>query len=382
MSELKHQACRKVLMAAGTSWYLWNFRRNMIEAVSRREMEVVIVAPEDEYSQRLGALPGLRWIDWPLALDSASPVEEISSFLRYLRIVRQARPDFVINHGIKPNVYGGMACRLLCIPYANNVTGLGMMLTRPGFGSRILGKLYAFASNRARVLFIQNFDDLADLRAAGVSKNVAIVRTFGSGVDLSHFAFVPMPSGRGRTFLFVGRLQREKGIYDFVEAARIVRSAYPSARFAAVGSQKFANRGAVSDRVLEDWKREGLIEFAGNQEDVRPWLAKAHVVVLPSRREGMPRVILEAAATGRPAISYDVPGCRDAVIPGQTGYLCTAEDVSSLSDAMRKICQATDEELASMGQAARADAEARFSDTQLVEATIAAIQGVTGMDTA
>jgi glycosyltransferase involved in cell wall biosynthesis len=210
----------------------------------------------------------------------------------------------------------------------------------------------------------------------GLSEEVKTVRTMGSGVDLRHFAFLAMPVGEGRTFLFVGRLQRDKGIHDFVEAARIVHSQHPDARFVAVGSQKFANRGAVSDQALEEWKREGIIEFAGHQDDVRPWVEKAHVLVLPSHGgEGVPRAILEAAAMGRPSISNDVPGCRDAVIQGQTGYLCAPQDVPALIDVMREICRATDDQLASMGRAARADAEARFSDTQVVAATIAAIQG-------
>jgi glycosyltransferase involved in cell wall biosynthesis len=365
---------RRILLAAGTSWYLWNFRRNVIRALSQEGAEVVTVAPQDEYSTSLAALPNVRWMKWPIALDGASPVREFLSFLRYLRFVRQIRPDFVINHGIKANVYGGLMCRLLSIPYANNVTGLGMMLTKSGLGPRALGKLYAFACNRAHVLFIQNYDDLAELRGAGLSKKVTTVRTIGSGVDLAHFPFATMPSRMGRTFLFVGRLQRDKGIWDFVEAARTVRAEYPDARFIAVGSQTFTNRGAVADEILSAWKREAVVEFVGHHDDVRPWLRKAHVMVLPSRREGMPRAILEAAAIGRPAISYDVTGCRDAVIPGQTGWLCPPQDVAALIDAMREVCRTTDEELASKGRAARRDAEARFADTQLIEATLAAVE--------
>jgi glycosyltransferase involved in cell wall biosynthesis len=369
---------RTVFIVGGTSWYLWNFRRNVVAALVAREMDVIIAAPADEYSARLAELPGVRWIDWQVALNGASPAQELMSLLRYFKIVRQVRPDFVINHGIKANVYGGLTCRLLSIPYANSVTGLGMMLTKSGMGPRALGRLYAFACNRARILFVQNYDDLDELRGAGLSEHVAVLRTIGSGVDLAHFAYVPMPCGSGRTFLFVGRLQRDKGLWDFVEAARKVQEEYPDARFIAVGSTTFANRGAVPDKILEDWKREAVVEFTGHHDDVRPWLANANVLVLPSHGgEGVPRVLLEAAAMGRPAISNDVPGCRDAVIPGQTGYLCPPHNVPALIDAMRQICRATDDELASMGQAARSDAEARFSDTQLVGATIAAVQQLT-----
>jgi glycosyltransferase involved in cell wall biosynthesis len=364
-----------VLLAGNTSWYLWNFRRDLIGALVAHGMEVAVVAPRDDYSERLAASPGVRWFDWPLALNDASPAQELTSLWRYLRIARQVRPDFVVNHGIKANVYGGLACRLLGIPYANSVTGLGMTVTTLGWGPRLLGKLYAFACNRARVLFIQNYDDRNALRRFGLSESVKIVRTMGSGVDLEHFAFAGMPQREGRIFLFVGRLQRDKGIWDFVDAARAVRAEFPSARFVALGSQTFANRGAVSDEVLEGWKREGLVEFVGHHDDVRPWLVQAHALVLPSHGgEGVPRVILEAAATGRPSIASDVPGCRDAVRPGGTGFLVPAQDVRALADAMRRVCTASTQDLASMGRAAREDAQARFSVEGLIAATLAAVQ--------
>jgi glycosyltransferase involved in cell wall biosynthesis len=366
---------RPILIAAGTSWYLWNFRRNVIAALVGEGMEVIAAAPRDDYSAKLAELPGVRWVDWPVAQNGANPFQESSSLLGYVRIVRQIRPNFVINHGIKTNIYGGLTCRLLSLPYANSVTGLGTTLARPGIGSRLLGKLYAFACNRATVLFIQNFDDLTRLRSAGVDEEVPTARTIGSGVDLADFAAAPMPRGNYRTFLFVGRLQRDKGIWEFVEAARSVCAQYPDARFIAVGSQKFANRGALPDDVLEQWKREAVVDFVGHQGDVRPWLTTGHVLVLPSHGgEGVPRAILEASAMGRPSISTDVPGCRDAVIPGKTGYLCPPQDAPALVDAMLNICRASEEELATMGRTARADAEARFSDAQLIEATISTIQ--------
>jgi glycosyltransferase involved in cell wall biosynthesis len=369
------RAQRTILISGNSSWYLWNFRRNVVGALSDRGMEVVAVSPKDNYSRRLAALPRTRWIDWPLSLNDANPVEELWSLLRFVGIVRLIRPDFVINHGMKANIYGGLACRLLSVPYANSVTGLGMKLAKSGLRPRALARLYAFACNHAHSLFIQNYDDLAVLRSAALSPDVATVRTMGSGVDLAHFAFEPMPRGDVRTFLFVGRLQEDKGIWDFVEAARIIRTEFPDTRFVAAGSQTFANRGAVSDEVLNDWNREGVVQLVGDQEDVRPWLARAHALVLPSHGgEGVPRAILEAAAMGRPSIATDVPGCRDAVVGDSTGYLVPKHDIPALVDAMLRICKASDDELAAMGQAARSDAEARFSDAQLIEAVIAAVE--------
>ncbi|HET6942714.1 MAG TPA: glycosyltransferase family 4 protein [Sphingomicrobium sp.] len=371
---MEASASRTILIAGNTSWYLWNFRRNVIAALTAQGMDVTVVAPADEYSKSLAALPRVRWVDWPLALYGANPIQELTSLLRFARIVRHVRPDFVINHGIKANVYGGLTCRRMSVPYANSVTGLGMMLAKSGLGPWALGKLYAFACNRARVLFIQNNEDLAVLRQAGLSGNIPTVRTLGSGVDLAHFKLASIPSCTSRIFLFVGRLQRDKGIWDFIDAARAVRSEFPDARFIVVGSQAFANRGGVPSDVLDDWKREGLVELAGHQDDVRPWLASAHVLVLPSHGgEGVPKVLLEAAATGRPIVSSDVTGCRDAVIDGETGYLFPVGNVEALVEAMSRFCEATDDQLAAMGRAARRDAEARFSDSHLIQETIAAV---------
>jgi glycosyltransferase involved in cell wall biosynthesis len=364
---------RPILISGSTSWYLWNFRRNVIAALVEAGWEVLAVAPEDEHSERLAAMPGVRWIDWQLALDGANPLEELSSLLRFASIVHRTRPRFILNHGIKPNVYGGLVSRFRSIPYANSVTGLGMMLTRSGVGPRTLGKLLVFACNRARALFIQNYEDLEVLRGIGLSNDVDIIRTMGSGVDLSRFAFAAMPpASPERVFLFVGRLQQDKGIGDFIEAARKLRREFPLSHFVVVGSRRHANRQAVADDVLRDWNDEGIVEFVGHQEDVRPWLEACHALVLPSHGgEGIPRVMLEAAAVGRPTIASDVPGCRDAIVAAKTGYLHPPRDGEALLAAMRTLCEATDDDLAMMGRAARADAEARFSDHHLVEATLA-----------
>lgn len=365
----------RIVITGGTSWYLWNFRRNAIIALAAAGWEVIAVAPRDEHSRLLEELDGVRWLEWTVDMNGARPGEELAALLRLVGIIRRTGPQFVLNHGIKSNIYGGLACRFLKIPYANNITGLGMMIGRSGLGPKALARLYAFACGRARTLFIQNENDLETLRDAGLTLSMPVVQTVGSGVDLDHFAFAPLPTGaRQRVFLFVGRLQRDKGIFEFVDAARLLRAEFPSARFVVVGSVRHANLQAVPADVLQRWSDEGVVEVAGHQDDVRPWLAAAHVLVMPSHGgEGVPKIILEAAATGRPTIASDVAGCRDAVMNEVTGLICKPRNTAALLAAMRQVATADDRELTAMGRAARMHAENCFSDVHLINAILAAV---------
>lgn len=359
-------------MTAGTFWYLWNFRRSVIEALTARGWEVVALAPHDEDAALLAALPNVRVIDWPLQPDGLRPWREAASLLRLMRILRSERPQALLTHTIKANVYGGLAARAFGLPYAVNVTGLGMAMGGAGRGSRALARLYAYAASGAGRVFVQNLDDLAFLRARGLPDTVSAVRTMGSGVDLPRFIATAPSAQTPRTLLFAGRLQEDKGIHDFVAAARALRAAGIAARCIAIGSRRHANRGAVSEDTLRAWQAEGVVEFPGHQDDVRPWLADAHAVVLPSHGgEGVPRVTLEAAAAGRAAIVSDVPGCRDAVIDGRTGLIHPPRDQAALQAAMARIATMPIEDLAAIGAAARARAEDAFSDAPLIAETLA-----------
>lgn len=366
----------RIVISASTSWYVWNFRRKLLSALVDAGWNVTVLAPEDEHSRRLDAIPRVEWRDWPLSLFGSSPIEELGSLLKGVKILRHLRPHFVINHGIKPNIYLGVASRVLRIPYANSVTGLGMRVQAGGFSAAALARLYALSCNGAQKIFVQNLDDMDLLRTFGLSPEIPVIRTIGSGVDLSHFALAPMPDrGTARTFIFAGRLQRDKGIYEFVEAARSLRSRHPEVRFVIVGSTRHANRDAVPSEMLSKWGDEGISEFAGHQDDIRPWISSAHVLVLPSHGgEGVPKVLLEAAALGRPVIASNVPGCRDAVVPNVTGCLHEPRDTGDLVKAISRFVDKSDEEIEEMGRAMRKDAEDRFSDEVLLSHMLAMVQ--------
>ncbi|SHH85425.1 glycosyltransferase family 4 protein [Cognatishimia maritima] len=359
---------KRIALVSGTAWYLWNFRRNVIAALVSEGWQVTVIAGADEWTSHLAAMTGVQVLDWPVSLDGSNPIEEWAALRRVWRLLRRARPKVVFNNGIKANVYGGLACRLLRLPYVNNVSGLGMRMRKRDAMGRILTRLYSFASSRAETLLVQNPADLDFLRSHGLSKSTPVVRTMGSGVDLTQFQNAPLPPDLPRRFVFVGRLQTDKGIEDFVAVAQRARAAHLPAEFTVVGDTFHANAGAIRAATLKDWGRAQNIQFVGRQTDVRPYLTAAHVLVMPSHGgEGLPKVILEAAASGRPVIASDVDGCRDGLVEGQTGWLVPPRDLGALTETVGKICAMASSDLETMSAKARELAEQRFSDQLIAE---------------
>jgi len=359
-----------IALVANTSWYLHNFRAGTIRALGERGARVICIAPEDATSRALADELGAEHIDWPLDLNGHNPVRELGSLVRLFTILKDRRPCFVFNFTIKPNIYSGIACRVLGLPYANNVTGLGMTLGGSGWLSRIAAWLYGLSNRGAARVFVQNPDDLAELRRRGLLGKARPVELAGSGVDLEHFVAEPLQA-TPPTFVLIARLQADKGVREFVAAARQMRQCCPGARFVLIGPTETANQSAIPERELAAWRAEGVVEIAGPTDDVRPWLAECDALVLPSYGgEGMPRVVLEAAACARPAIVSDVPGCRHAVVDGRTGFIVAPRNTDALVDALEKFAALPTGKRNAMGRAARTLAEERFSERIAIDAYI------------
>jgi glycosyltransferase involved in cell wall biosynthesis len=356
-----------VVLICNSAWYAWNFRENTIRALCSRGFKVTVLAPPDAAVAKILAIDAVEYIPWQLSIDGRNPFREAASIARLIGYLKRIRPVWVFSFTIKPNIYGGIACRILRIPYAPNVTGIGMVIASGSILGRVLSKLYAYACSRAVRLFVQNAYDLDVLRQAGISASVPVVFLKGSGVDLARFAAHAMPPVRPCAFIFVGRLQEDKGVRDFVAAARALRAEGVLSRFIVVGGTEQTNSSGLSQNDIETWRDEGIVEFVGIQDDVRPWLRQAHVLVLPSHGgEGIPRVILEAASVGRAAIVSDVPGCRDAVVDRETGLIIPAHNHAALVAAMKAMAEMPIESLEEMGRNARRLAEANFSEERVI----------------
>jgi len=341
-----------VVVIGGFAPSLIKFRAPLIAAMVARGHAVTAMAPDADVGgetaggirAQLAAL-GARFEPIQLERAGIDPVADGRAVRGLVRRLRALRPDLVLGYTIKPVIYGSVAARLAGVPRrAAMITGMGSALTSARTAKQRLvagaaRALYRVGLAQCQVVIFQNPDDrdeLARLGALPRHARVAVVR--GSGVDLAHYAPQPLPPGPP-VFLFIGRLLRDKGITEYVAAARIVRARVPAARFQIVGWLD-PNPQSLSRGELDALIADGTIEYLGATDDVRPRLAAAHVLVLPSYREGTPRAVLEAMSMNRAVITTDAPGCRETVIDGESGLLVPVRDVASLSAAMIRLAEA------------------------------------------
>ena len=352
-----------VVIAANDGWNIVNYRAGLIGALREAGLKVVVIAPDGPHTaaiERLGA-------DFhPVAIRprGMSPVADLGVVLDYVRKLRAIRPAAFLGFTVKPNVYGSIAARICHVPVINNISGLGTVFTKRDWLTWLVSGLYRLALKRSATVFFQNRDDLALFERMGLVRAEQAALLPGSGVDVDRFA--PRDSGPPRqpfTFLLAARLLWDKGIAEFVEAARQVNADRGAVRFQILGMVEPPSPAAVSEEQLDEWNDEGTVAYLGAADDVRPVLAAADCVVLPSYyREGVPRVLLEAAAMAIPLITTDSPGCRDAVDDGLTGLLCQARSIDSLISVMERMLALPADRRKAMGAAGRTKMEREFRE--------------------
>jgi glycosyltransferase involved in cell wall biosynthesis len=333
---------------------------------------VVALSPTDPFSQRLEDELGVRHQHLNLDGKGTSVLGEGRSFVGLALTLRCMKPAFVFNFTVKANIYSGLACRALGIAYANNVSGLGTAFLHDSWLFRRVRALYGFANRGARRVFFQNQEDHRLFHSHGLLKATPTTVLPGSGMDLTRFAFSPLPDGP-LTFVMVARLLGDKGVREYASAAAQVRNAHPDVRCLLVGPLGISNRTAITADEVTAWVNAGQLEYAGETDDIQPFIRQAHVLVLPSYREGMPRTVLEAAAMGRPAIVSDVPGCRHAIRADETGWLCEVRSADSLAQQMLDAVKRPREQLAEAGIKARALMEAEFDEAIVVRAYVSCL---------
>lgn len=358
----------KIVATVNAAWNLVNFRMGVLRAMIDRGDEVVAVTPDDPVCRALLADAGIRMVTLPMDSAGISPVRDLALLAGYRRVLAKERPAAMLGYTIKPNVYGSLAARSLGVPTLNNISGLGTGFMREGMLNRVVRGLYRVGLAGAHTVFFQNADDRAqfvDLRLVRPEQTALLP---GSGIDLKRFSPAsPAPPNRPLRFLLVARMLWDKGVGEYVEAARMVRAEHPHVRFGLLGGIGAANRTAIPAATVEGWVREGVVDYHPPVDDVREAMAQADVIVLPSYREGTSRVLLEASALARPMITTDVPGCRDVVEDGIAGLLVKVRDAGSLADAMRRMIACTPAERAAMGDAARARVERDYDEQRVID---------------
>jgi glycosyltransferase involved in cell wall biosynthesis len=370
---------RRILVLAGLADSLINFRKQLLEAFLVIGFDVFALAPPPDPGI-VDALNRIGVVFRAVRLSRAgtSPIEDARYYLELRKRIREIEPDVVFSYTIKPVIYGSLAARACGVKrVVSMITGAGYAFQKTTWKGTavhaLVRPLYRKALASNDVVFFQNRDNLAQFSEEGVlgdpRKAVLIP---GSGVDLTHYALAA-PRILPVTFLLIARLMYDKGIREYVEAARSLKAGYPDARFRLLGPLD-PNPMGVPRRVVEEWQREGVIEYLPETRDVRPFLAEASVYVLPSYHEGMPRSVLEAMAMGRPIVTTDAPGCRETVVPGRNGYLVPVKDSAALSRAMERFM--IDPSLISaMGHQSRLLAEERF-DVRKINSEILSRMGI------
>ncbi len=374
---------KKIIIAVNSTFNLINHRVGLINGLLNEGYKVLAISPIDEFASRLKELDCQHV---PLQIDRKGTDigRDLLLFWRYRILMKQHKPDIFLGFTAKPNIYGSLAAQSLGIPVINNISGLGtvfgaMSTTLYGrFLSHLVRILYRFALLRSKKIFFQNKDDCREFFEKGVVKDHLTDLLPGSGVDLDRFTYTPITANqlslkannekKKTRFLLISRMLWDKGVGEYVEAAKLLTRRYPRTEFCMIGFLDFQNPEAISEAQINEWISEGIVQYLGVINDIRPEIIKADCVVLPSLfREGTPRSLLEAAAMGRPIITTNSIGCRETVDDGVSGYLCIPSDSVDLSKKMERLIQLNDTQRYEMGRCGRKKMETQFDEQIVVQ---------------
>lgn len=355
----------RIAIVLNTSWNIYNFRMNFIKALLSSGIEVHTIAPTDEYTKKLS---DAGCIHHPLRMDSrgANIIKDSALIVELFSIYRKVRPDVILHYTIKPNVYGTLAASLLKIPVINNVCGLGTVFLKDDLVSKIAMLLYKVSFRFATKVFFQNSDDLnlfLDKKLVS-GNNVDLLP--GSGIDLSRFKPASYVRNEKFTFLLISRLITDKGVLEYIEAIKKLQAEGINARFQILGALDPEHRRGIKTEIVNEWIKNGIIEYLGTTDDVRSFITKADCIVLPSYREGTPRTLLEAASSSKPIIATNVPGCNHVVTNNFNGLLCKLKDANDLAEKMKYMANLDSQTLEQFGQNGRIKMEAEYDENIVI----------------
>ncbi|MGV3639542.1 MAG: glycosyltransferase family 4 protein [Adhaeribacter sp.] len=363
----------RIAIVINKSWNIYNFRMGLVNSFLKLGHQVIAIAPQDAYSKKL-VEAGCEYYPVEMENKGTNPVQDMLLVRRFYQVYKQVKPDVILQYTIKPNIYGTLAARLAGIPTINNVSGLGTVFIIRNFVSKVALGLYRLAFRFPAKVFFQNHEDRdLFLKHKLVRQSITDVLP-GSGVDTRRFQ--PAAVFRRQqpfTFLMIARVLYEKGVVEYVEAARLLRARYPEVRVQLLGGIDESGNIGIKHAVFDTWVQEGAIEYLGTSDDVAGHIAAADCVVLPSYREGTPKTLLEAAAMGKPLITTNVPGCKETVVDGLNGYLCEVRNAQDLAQQMARLYELPDQQLHRMGQASRRLAEDKFDERYVINKYLQAI---------
>ncbi len=361
-----------VVFSGNTSWSMYKFRLAVMKDLQRRGFDVVVVAPFDEFTQKLRD-ENIEVHDVATMKRSGiNPMQDFQLYQDYLNIYKALRPNIIFHYTIKPNIYGTFAAKKLKIPSVSIVTGLGYTFIHKTIISAIVVKMYAVTLRKACQVWFLNNDDRHIFESKKiVSKNKMLVIN-GEGIDTETYNFEPIDVTT-RSFIIVARLLYDKGINEYYKAAKKLKAIYPEVQFKILGYLNVDNPMAINKTQIDEWVNSGVIDYLGSTPDVRPYLINSTCVVLPSYREGISVTLMEGASMGRPLIASNISGCKELIDDGESGFLCKVKDANDLADKMELVIKMDNERLREMSKKGRAKILKQFDVNYLYPIYVNAI---------
>jgi len=357
----------KIVIVSNTSWSLFNFRLNLARVLKENGYEVVMIAPYDEYSDRLSE--EFEYYDIYMNNKGTNPNQDFKTLIELYKLYKKIKPYIVLHYTIKPNIYGTIACSFLGIKTINNIAGLGTLFINQNFITKIAKWLYKYSQSKANKVFFQNIDDFKlFVKEKLVEKNKCDILP-GSGVDIQKFKPIQIEKKDNIfRFLLIARMLWDKGIGEYVEASKIIKHKYNNVEFCLLGAAGVDNPTAISKDTIERWEKEGIVKYLGTTDDVKSEIAKTNCIVLPSYyREGVPRTLLEAAAMEKTIITTDNVGCKEVVDDGINGFLCKVKNSEDLAYNLEKMLDLTEEERIQMGKLGREKILKEFDERIVID---------------
>ena len=363
---------KTIAIVINTSWNIYNFRMGLVQALQKEGYSVVAIAPRDAYSEKLEGL-GCEYHNIDINNKGTNPIEDAKLIWAFYTLYKSVKPDVILQYTIKPNIYGSMAAGLLEIPVISNISGLGTVFLNDSFSSKIARLLYKVALKVPQKVFYQNAHDRELFVTSKLVKESQTDLLAGSGIDTEKFKPLVNRKKTHHTvrFLFIARLLKDKGLLEYVNAAKEMHGL--SVECDILGAYYPGNPTAITELEMKQWEDTGIVSYIGVSDNVPSVIEKYDCIVLPSYREGLSRVLLEAASMAKPIITTNVPGCKEVVDDGINGYLCELKSATSLAIQMRKMLALSEEERETMGQHGRDKVIKEFDEKIVIQKYLEAI---------
>jgi len=340
---------KKIVICSNTFWSIYNFRLNLAKNLKRNGYKVILVAPKDGYMDKLKD----EFDCYVIYMNNkgTNPIQDLKTTIEFYKLYKKIKPSIVLNFTIKPNIYGTIACSLLNIKSINNIAGLGNLFINQNFITKIAKFLYKYSQNKANKIFFQNKDDYEMFIKEKIVEKVKCDILPGSGVDIEKFKPIEIEKKDNIfKFLLIARMIWDKGIGEYIEAAKIIKQKYNNLEFFLLGAVGVNNPSAISKHQIQEWEKADIVKYLGTTDNVKKEISKVDCIVLPSfYREGTPRTLLESAAMAKPIITTNNVGCKDVVDDGINGYLCKVKNSKDLADKMEKMLNLSEKERIKMG---------------------------------